>query len=93
MKFVFGNVPTEFLEDGEHFKSFNTPGEFYFKLEFEQEADGYGDVRISDTSGRCVPIDLESIPELIRILSVIQEYREDQVEFKNYWATRLGYKG
>lgn len=96
MKIVFGRVPEEFMEDGEHFQGVNNKGakaEFYFKLEMEEEGDGNGTIKIEDTCGRYMPIDFDQLDELVAILNDIQAYRHDRQEFTDYWTKRFGLLG
>jgi hypothetical protein len=93
MNLVFGRVPKEFEGDGEHFIGLSAEGEqaeFFFRLEMEEEGDGNGMIRISDTAGRYMPIDFDNLDELTTILKDIQEYRHDRNHFATYWAGRFG---
>lgn len=44
---------------------------YYFEVEFGTNPGGIADIVISDTCGRSVPINTESIPDLITVLEEI----------------------
>ena len=91
MELVFGKVPTEYHEEGEYFEGQNTPNKFYFKMEVHDEVGANGTISIEDTCGRFLPMDFSELDDLITVLQTVRNFRNDKVDFTNYWKQTFGY--
>ena len=83
MKVLFGEVSKDHM-DGSSFADAKGK-EFYFSLDIHEEHDGEGTLVITDTCNRFMPMDFDQLDELVEILTVLQEYRNDRIIFENHW--------
>ena len=90
MKLYFAPVPKEFLNDSEYFTDPTSGNSFYYCLDITDEHSGEGMLSIEDTCGRYLPFDFDQLPELINVLSTIQDYREEKEEFIDRWKAIFG---
>lgn len=89
MKILFGQVPDAYKEDDDYFTG-QDGNSYYFEIEVYQEDElGLnGVIRINDRCDRYMPIDFENLGSLIRALTTLQEYRNDKLNFAEFWQAR-----
>ena len=85
MRIAFGLVPDEYNpEEGEYFTGTNGKP-YYFELAVDEEGDGCGSFRISDTVGRDIPMDFNQLDDTIKVLTTLQHYLSDKAKLKAIW--------
>jgi hypothetical protein len=92
MKITFGRIPAEY-ENGTGFlgeDNKGNTGEFYYKLQINEEGNGQGHFTIVDTCDRYMPFDFQQLDELCNILNLLKTYRDDKIQFDNYWKATWG---
>lgn len=84
MRIAFGLVPDAYINDSEYFTGSNGK-HYYFELEVDEEGDGNGSFRITDTCGRVMPMDFEQLDDTIKVLTTLQHYLKDKAKLKAIW--------
>ena len=89
MKFLICPASQELLDfcDPEDF--FFSPGKVAYNFEVEFIEDEY--IRITDTVGRTMPIDLNDLGDFIRILTRIDNYTQDKQDMQDILMSQLCY--
>lgn len=91
MKLVFSKANQNLIDEcgEETFFTGQDGNKYNFQLEFEDEGDGNGHLRITDTIGRIMPFDFEDLGALINILTRVKAYSNDQAHFNAFWQSEF----
>ncbi len=87
MQLYFGSTNENVAEQNLYEVDFNPNHGFYFSIEVGSNPGVLDDLILSDTCGRSMPIDLESVPSLIAALERVLELRDkvlNAVELSEY---------
>lgn len=93
MKITFGRVQKEFEGQDETFVGQDNEGnhaEFYYCLDITEERNNQGMFTITDTCDRYMPFDFEQLDELYEVIHMLKMYRDDKINFENYWKKAWG---
>jgi hypothetical protein len=92
MKITFGRVHPdhEYSESFEGIDNKGNTGQFYYKLEINDEGNGFGTFTITDTCDRYMPFDFDQLDELSELINKLKTYRDDKIQFDNYWKAAWG---
>lgn len=61
--------------------------EYEFKFEYMPEPDGNGMIRITDSIGRYVPIDINHVPQLLTLMAASVGHARIQEEIHNAFSS------
>lgn len=73
MEIYFGKVPSDSNLSKESYFTGQDGTSFYYSLALTQDSD----FMLRDTCGRYMPVDIDSIHDLIQALCALKEYTED----------------
>ena len=89
MKFLICPASQDMLDFCDENDFFYSPNKTAFNFEVDFIEDEY--IRISDTVGRTMPIDLDNLGDFIKILMRIDNYTQDKKDMQDILMSQLCY--